>query len=50
MGVFLRFGFCVYSNELPGFMKDKKFLDHNALIEGIVLKTCPQHTTSALSV
>ena len=41
-------GFCVYSNELPGFMKDKEFPDHNQLIGSTVLKTCPQLKTSVL--
>jgi hypothetical protein len=46
----LWFGFCFYSDELPGFMKDKEFLDHNQLIGNTVLKTFPQHKTSALSL
>jgi len=40
----------MHSNELPGFMKDKEFLDHNQLTGSTVLKTCPQRKTSALSL
>jgi hypothetical protein len=46
----LWFGFCAYSNELPGFMKDNEFLDHSQLIGSTVLKTCPQHDRRPLSI
>jgi hypothetical protein len=48
LNLILWFGFCVYNNELPGFIKGQEFLGHKQSDRSTDLKrfTCPEQTTN----